>query len=211
MSDRYSVAGNAEGEFQPGSQDRVLRNRRGISDPQDMDDLELSLLREMQVKLLEEIEYDQGFVAADLCNWHRRWLGSVYAWAGSYHTVNMQKDGYPFAAAQRIPDLMKAFDITVLALQTPCNQMDSERLAEALGISHVEFIVIHPFREGNGRLSRVLATMMALQAGQPPLDFTWMAENKREYFAAIQNGHAGNYEPIKKIFSLVLQSSQRED
>jgi cell filamentation protein len=123
----------------------------------------------------------------------------------------MQKDGYPFAAAQRIPDLMKAFDKTVLALQTPCNQMDSERLAEALGISHVEFIVIHPFREGNGRLSRVLATMMALQAGQPPLDFTWMAENKREYFAAIQNGHAGNYEPIKKIFSLVLQSSQRED
>ncbi len=84
-------------------------------------------------------------------------------------------------------------------------------LVEALGICHVEFIGIHPFREGNGRLSRVLATIMALQAGHPPLDFTWMAENKREYFEAIQHGHAGNYEPIKKIFSLALQSSQRED
>ena len=36
---------------------------------------------------------------------------------------------------------------------------------------HAEPILIHPFREGNGRCARLLATLMGLQAGLPALDF----------------------------------------
>ena len=45
---------------------------------------------------------------------------------------------------------------------------------------------MHPFREGNGRLARLLALLMALQAGLPPLDFSPLTgRGKRAYIAGI--------------------------
>ena len=49
---------------------------------------------------------------------------------------------------------------------------------------------------------------MALQAGQPVLDFTYMDKNKIEYFTAIQAG-LDNDEPMKEIFRQVLRVSQQ--
>jgi len=41
-------------------------------------------------------------------------------------------------------------------------------------------------REGNGRLARLLATLMALQAGLPLLDFSgFEQERQKEYFTAV--------------------------
>lgn len=44
-------------------------------------------------------------------------------------------------------------------------------LLEDLAIIHAEFLLIHPFREGNGRLARWLAELMCLQSGLPLPDF----------------------------------------
>ena len=101
-------------------------------------------------------------------------------------------------------DLSKNF----LSVYTPCKGFDEERLVEALAKVHIEYILVHPFREGNGRLSRLLANIMALQAGQPVLDFTYMDKNKIEYFTAIQAG-LDNDEPMKEIFRQVLRVSQQ--
>jgi cell filamentation protein len=77
-------------------------------------------------------------------------------------------------------------------------------LAEA----HVELVLIHPFREGNGRVSRVLTTLMALQAGLPLLDFSLIAEEKKEnYFAAVRAGLDRNYRPMERIFAEVIERS----
>jgi cell filamentation protein len=51
---------------------------------------------------------------------HRRWLGGIYAWAGAYRQVNVSKDGFPFAAASRVPALMEDYSGKVLARCTPC-------------------------------------------------------------------------------------------
>ena len=59
-------------------------------------------------------------------------------------------------------------------------------------------------------MARVLATIMALQAGMPLLDFTYMTEHKDEYIAAIHTGHAGDYDPMKRIFAAILKTSQSE-
>jgi cell filamentation protein len=62
---------------------------------------------------------------------------------------------------------MENYARVVLAKHIPCAGMDDARLVRALAWTHAEFILIHPFREGNGRLARLLNTMMALQAGRP--------------------------------------------
>ena len=84
--------------------------------------------------------------------------------------------------------------------------MNEAELAQALAVCHTEFIVIHPFREGNGRLGRLLAIIMALQADKPPLDFEYLVEHKNDYIAAIHAGYAGNYEPMTKVFYQILRA-----
>lgn len=78
----------------------------------------------------------------------------------------------------------------------------------ALAEVHVELVLIHPFREGNGRIARVLSTLMALQAGLPLLDFSLIAgRRKNDYFAAIQAGLDRNYERMERIFAEIIDRS----
>lgn len=208
MTDRYDTAGNPEGQFQSGSQNRVLLNKLNITDPDEMDAVELDLLDQLSEVVLDEVKSDQAITIDDLSEWHRRWLGNVYPWAGEHRTVNMGKADFQFAAAHLIPNLIQIFNDNYLAVYTPCNQMNEDELIEALAKVHIEYILIHPFREGNGRLSRLLATIMALQADFPILDFSYMDRNKKGYFLAVQAG-LDNDNPMQEMFRQVLHDSQQ--
>jgi cell filamentation protein len=73
---------------------------------------------------------------------------------------------------------------------------------------HVELVLIHPFRDGNGRIARALATLMALQAGLPQLDFTPITGKRRaKYISAIQMGIDRNYRPMADIFAMLIEGS----
>jgi cell filamentation protein len=187
----------SEDEAQPGSGGLVLRNLAGITAVEDMNDLELALLAQLYESVLVEELPDRALSVADIKHWHRRWLGNVYEWAGQERSVNMGKGGFNFAAAAQIPRLLAAFEAEVLQRWTPCNHLSPEGLVEAIAVSHVELILIHPFREGNGRLSRLLADVMAVQAGRNPLDYSSWERHKAGYIAAIHAGVAMNYEPMK--------------
>lgn len=195
MTDRYHVAG-AEGDFEPGSEGRVLRNLVGIQSVEDMDELELALLAQLyEVVLLEELP--DGQLSVDvLKNWHRLWLGNVYPWAGQERSVNMSKGGFPFAAAAQVPRLLIEFERKYLTRWTPCGSLSEYELVQAIAEVHVEFILIHPFREGNGRLSRLLADVMAVQAGHAPLDYSGWEADKARYIGAIHAGFSGDYGPM---------------
>jgi cell filamentation protein len=201
MTDRYAVQG-AQGEFQPGSNDRVLANKLGIQSVEDMDELELlqRLYEEVLVKHLP----NRALTAEDLKTWHRRWLGNVFAWAGQERSVNMGKDGFMFAASAQIPRLLAEFERTCLARWTPCNGMATDTLVEAIAVTHVEFILIHPFREGNGRLSRLLADVMAVQSGREPLDYSTWNSDKPAYIQAIHQGVQMEYAPMKRLVAQAL-------
>lgn len=203
MSDRYD-AGEAQGAYEPGSGDRVLRNRLGVTDPEEMDEVELHLLEQIYQAVLVEDLPDRTLRVADLKTWHRRWLGNVYGWAGEERSVNMAKDGFPFAAASRISPLLTEFERDCLARFTPCHDLDDAAVAEAVAVTHIEFILIHPFREGNGRLSRLLADVMVVQAGRDPLDYSAWDADKPAYFGAIHAGMAGNYAPMQRLVEAVL-------
>ncbi|CAH0320656.1 MULTISPECIES: Fic/DOC family protein [Pseudomonas] len=196
MVDRYEAEG-AQGSFQAGSDEQVLSNKLGISDPEEMDDAELTLLEKLYQQVLIERLPARSITVQDLRDWHRYWLGNIYPWAGEIRAVNLGKDGFFFAAAPQIPRLLEGFEKECLAEFTPCKPDLDENLIHAIAVTHVEFILIHPFREGNGRLSRLLADVMAVQAGYVPLDYSCWERNKEAYFAAINQGLNCNYQPME--------------
>ena len=203
MTDRYAVHG-AQGEYQPGSNDLVLANKLGIQSVDDMDELELELLQRLYEDVLMEHLPNRALTADDLKTWHRRWLGNVFDWAGQERSVNMGKDGFMFAASAQIPRLLAEFERTCLASWTPCHGLDTDALVEAIAITHVEFILIHPFREGNGRLSRLLADVMAVQADRGPLDYSSWNADKPAYIKAIHQGVQMEYAPMKRLVAQAL-------
>jgi len=76
----------------------------------------------------------------------------------------------------------------------------------------VELILIHPFRDGNGRVARLLANLMALQAGRgllnyAPIDRTTNLEGYNRYIMAIQQGADFKYEMIQDVFLALLKAT----
>lgn len=192
----------------PGSKGQVLKNLLGITTRQEIDRVETELLFEVSDQILDELGRDKQFTVEDLCRIHRRWLGSVYEWAGMYRQVMMSKGSLMFAAPAHIPNLMIVFEKEILKKYTPCIFYSRQEVISALAIVHTELILIHPFREGNGRISRLLATVMALQADLPPLDFSCFAtERQEEYFAAVRYGLDREYAPMEKVFTGVVAHS----
>ena len=205
---RYDVAGLTEAQSEPGSNEEVLKNRLGIKSPSEMDNAEARALERAMAGLVGQYDEKHRFTAANLRAIHKSWLGDIYEWAGDYRQVNVSKDDFPFAAAARVPALMEQFERDVLARYTPCNFSERADVVCALAETHVELILIHPFREGNGRLARVLSILMALQAGLPLLNFSLIAEEKKqEYFDAVQAGLDKNYKPMQRIFAEIIERS----
>lgn len=175
-----------------------------------MDQLEAREQLRALKELIKIYGQNHHFTAGDVCKMHKIWLSPIYVWAGRYRKVNLSKGDFMFAAADQIPRLMIELGKGPLLKYTPCRFSSIDEVARAIAVVHTEFVLIHPFRDGNGRVARLLAILMALQAGLPPLDFGGIkGRNRHEYFAAIRAGLDRNYEPMEKIFSAVIRRTQR--
>jgi cell filamentation protein len=205
MSDRYRAAGNQSG-LPSGIEGTVLPNRLGLTEPDHLAEAELLLLGQIYEAVLIDELPNRSISIQDLFDWHRRWLGNLYEWAGEQRSVNVSKGGFMFANAALIPQLLKQFERDCLARFTPCYDLKGEALAEAIAVTHVEIILIHPVREGNGRLSRLLADVMAVQAGHDPLDYSVWDADKEGYFAAIRAGQGNDYGPMRELVRIALKS-----
>ena len=204
MAGRYDAIG-PEAEFQPGSRGRALRNRLGITSVRELERRESAALLIATQQIIDETRVDQRFTAGEIRRMHQLWLGEIYEWAGEYRGVNIAKGAFMFAAAIQIPRLMRDLESGPLGEYTPCSFNTMAAQAAALAIVHTELILIHPFRDGNGRCARLLAVLMGLQAGLPALDFGGIrGAKKREYIAAVHAGLSRDYEPMTKIFREVI-------
>jgi cell filamentation protein len=209
VAGRYDAVG-PESEFQPGSGGRVLRNRLGITSVRELERRESAALLIATQQIIDETRVDQRFTAAEIRRMHQLWLGDIYEWAGEYRGVNIAKGAFMFAAAIQIPRLMQDLERGPLREYTPCSFDTIAAQATALAIVHTELILIHPFRDGNGRCARLLAMLMGLQAGLPALDFGGIrGAKKREYIAAVHAGLSRDYNPMTKIFREVIARTLR--
>jgi len=182
----------------------VLANKLGITDEEEMEALESGLLLMLYEQLFIEGQPPATLAFDHISGWHRQWLGNVYDWAGRLRNANLTKDGFQFAAADRIPLLLDGFERQFLSRSGELKSLARPELVSYLAECHVEFILIHPFREGNGRLSRLLCDVLSVLAGKSLLDYSLWDEHKAFYFKAIQAGVSGNYSPMMQLVSDIL-------
>ncbi|WP_025904026.1 Fic family protein [Tatumella sp. UCD-D_suzukii] len=195
---------SAEERYQPGSGELVLANKLGITDEEEMEALESGLLLMLYEQLFIEGQPPKELAFEHISGWHRQWLGNVYDWAGKLRNANLAKDGFQFAAADRIPLLLNGFEKQFLSKSGELKALARPELISYLAECHVEFILIHPFREGNGRLSRLLCDVLSALSGKGLLDYSLWDEHKAFYFKAIQAGVSGNYSPMMQLVDDIL-------
>lgn len=142
---------------------------------------------------------------------HKDWLDTLYDWAGVYRTVELSKGGFRWPPAYLVEKNMGDFEVDVLQRLTPCRPRSVAEVSLALAQVHAELLLIHPFREGNGRLARWLADLMALQAGCPLPEYglagRGSVQRRIKYLSAVQNGYAQNYQPLADFFVESLEKA----
>lgn len=201
---KYHTSTGIEGEFQPGSRRKVLKNRLGIQSVQEMDEAEFEALIEVQSRYLDIVTEDTVFTSRMLCQMHKEWLGKIYEWAGSYRTVEMSKAGCTWPPSCRVSANMEAFEANYLTKLTPFRFPKTDEGSLALAKVHAEFLLIHPFREGNGRMARWFTDLLCLQAGLPQLDYGFVGRGSRQrkavYLQGVIRGYEQDYRPLADFF-----------
>lgn len=83
----------------------------------------------------------------------------------------------------------------------------------------VEFLTIHPFQDGNGRMSRVLTNLMMLQAGYQYMPYAshekYVEDNKTDYYLSLRqsqktfNSDSENIKPwLEFLFPILLKQAE---
>lgn len=190
---------SSEIQFQFGSDYLVLKNRLNITELSEIDDVESELLLKLYEKIFIDSAIPSILTFEDILTWHRQWLGNVYEWAGKIRSSNIGKGNFQFAAAGLLNGLISDFELNILDRFHELANLEREEFVQYLAMSHVEFILIHPVREGNG-----LVDMMSQKAGYGLLDYSLWDENKEYYFRTIQAGMDREYQYMERLVRDVL-------
>lgn len=102
---------------------------------------------------------------------HAYLFGGLYDFAGKIRTVNIAKGGLQFAMAQYLPQTLANIE-----------KMPEQTFDEIID-KYVEMNIAHPFREGNGRTTRIWLDLMLKRSLAKCVD--WSQINKKEYLAAM--------------------------
>ncbi|WBA07805.1 Fic/DOC family protein [Salinivibrio kushneri] len=200
---RYQTQ-SSEAQYQPGSGEQVLKNYIGVTDPTEMEDIEAILLSKLYERVFTGGHFPRRLRFTTLASWHRQWLGNVYPWAGQVRNVELSKGGFRFTSPKQIGPCLHHFEQAFLSRHTGMASMSRQAFIRYLAHSHVELILIHPFREGNGRISRLLIDVLCQQAGLGLLDYRLWEENKDFYVAAIQAGVGHDYQHMERLINDIL-------
>lgn len=210
---RYQPATGAEAGSQPGSRGRVLRNKPGIQRKREMDRAEFEALVGAQSGFLGQVTTETQFTAEMLCLMHCTWLGELYEWAWQYRTVEMEKGGFRWPPAYLVAQNMAVLEQGLLHRNTPCRQAPLDTVARRMAEVHAELLLIHPFRDGNGRLARWLADLMALQAGWPLPQYAFAGPGSRKeqesYIKAVTQGYLTRYDLLTDFFRAAVERRLR--
>lgn len=128
-----------------------------------------------------------------VCALHKRMFGKTWRWAGKFRTTEKNIGVAPLRIQPALHDLCE--DVKT---QLECKSYPLDEIAARF--SH-RLVAIHPFANGNGRLSRTMADLFLAQHGA--LRFTWGAGNlvangevRQRYLAALRAADCKDYGPL---------------
>lgn len=161
--------------------DIVLKNKLGIDNSAELAREEERISKKRAIELFEQGMLD-GYEAGKfrtLQEIHSYLFGDIYDFAGKIRTVNLAKGNFRFAPLMYLGAALQNID------KMP--QSDFDEIIE----KYVEMNIAHPFREGNGRSTRIwLDHMLKCEIGRV---VDWSKVDKEDYLLAMERS------PIKDI------------
>lgn len=122
--------------------------------------------------------------------------------AGQYRKLKVFITGskYPLPTPEEILPLMKGLIPKIKKLK------ETKHPVEASALAHKEFVFIHPFVDGNGRVSRLLMNLILLQEGYniaviPPAI-------RQEYMQTLEKARTGDQDFIDLIARMVRETQK---
>ena len=164
----------------------ALENKLGITDSSELARIEEKISKTKALKLFESGLLDTFEVGtfAGLAKIHECLFNEIYDFAGKVRKVNIAKGGFRFAPVMYLNAALKNID------QMP--QTTFDEIVE----KYVEMNVAHPFREGNGRSTRIwLDCIFKKELG---MVIDWSKVDKEDYLLAMERS------PVKDIEIKVL-------
>ena len=159
----------------------TLANKLGITDQ-----VELALAEEKISKQKAKQLFDSGLIAAlevgsfrGLAAIHAHLFGDIYHFAGQIRDVNIAKGDFRFAPVMYLAASLEHIDAMP--------QSSFDQIIE----KYVEMNIAHPFREGNGRATRIWLDLILKQELRQVID--WNAIDKEQYLSAMQRS------PVKDL------------
>ena len=164
----------------------ALQNKLGLTD-----ELELAREEERISKLKSLALYDTGLLDtfpvgtfAGLAMIHKYLFEDIYEFAGQMRTVNIAKGNFRFAPVMYLRPALESID-----------RMPQSTFDEIIE-KYVEMNVAHPFREGNGRSTRIWLDCILKKELHQVVD--WSRVDKSDYLMAMERS------PVKDLEIKVL-------
>ena len=164
----------------------ALENKLNITESAELARVEEKISKTKALELFENGLLDTFEVGTfkGLSAIHKYLFEDIYSFAGDIRTVNISKGGFRFAP--------------VMYLQAALDNIDKmpQSTFDEIIEKYVEMNVAHPFREGNGRSTRIWLDMILKQELQQVVD--WSKVDKDDYLLAMERS------PIKDVEIKVL-------
>lgn len=159
----------------------VLENKLGINNPAELAREEEKISKKKAVKLFEEGLLDnlEAGKFSSLAAIHKYLFEDIYEFAGKVRKVNISKGNFRFAPLMYLEEALKNID-----------KMPQSTFDEIIE-KYVEMNIAHPFREGNGRSTRIWLDLILKKELGKVVD--WSLVDKEDYLLAMERS------PIKDI------------
>ena len=169
----------------------ILENKLGITNQIELAKAEEKISKQKAKQLFDSGDIHKIEVGkfAGLSFIHAYLFEDIYAFAGKVRDVNIAKGNFRFAPLMYLEASLKHID-----------SMPQSTLDEIVE-KYVEMNVAHPFREGNGRATRIWLDLILKKEIQHVVD--WNRVDKEEYLSAMQRSVVKDLE-IKVLLKQAL-------
>lgn len=127
------------------------------------------------------------------------------------YIYNYKNERFDFVQPAEVPEKMhELLNKTNAAIDAiRANNKNAPHPLDVALMFHLEYVIIHPFYDGNGRTARILTNLLLISFGYPPF---WVKTNERsiynQYIGDIQ-GYGGNPDLFYEFATTMILRSQQ--